>query len=256
VDAGVSYSSRVYRRPDGHDGDDNADAKAGPSQNCIYLQTKAPDNPRLGVVLPAEGGHWIVSLAGMRGGEPAPGEEGFARHIRQLRDTCVGDLLAGAEPVGPVRGFLPGPSLRRHYERRAPDGLVATGDAACTFNPCYGQGMSVAALDALALRKAAERPGGIGHATADAARSGIDRAAKAAWMLSSSEDVRFPATTGGPTGNLVRIQHRYIDRIVASATTSPTVTTRFLEVMSLIAEPSTLFRPAVLTRVLGGFRRH
>ncbi|WP_275557813.1 FAD-dependent oxidoreductase [Streptomyces sp. 5-6(2022)] len=242
VDAGVSYASRMYHRPAGAD----------PGFDALYLQTKAPDAPRLGVVLPVEGDRWIASVGSMRGAQAEPGAAGFDRQLGLLRDPSLRELLAGAEPVGAVRGFWPGPGVRRHYERRAPRGLVAIGDAVCTFNPVYGQGITVSALGARALRAAAERHGGIGHRTAHTARKGIAAAADSAWMLSSSEDVRFPTTTGGPAGVGVRAQHRYLDRVIRRATVDPGVCKALHEVMSMVAAPTALMRPAVLGAVLRG----
>lgn len=240
VDAGIAYSSRLYHRPAGAD----------LGFSALYLQTKAPDVPRLGVLLPVEGDRWIVSLGGMRGAEPEPGEAGFAKHLAQLRDPGLREALAEAEPAGEVRGFLPGPGVWRHYERGGPDGLVALGDASCTFNPVYGQGITVAALGARALRAAALGHRGIGPATVRTARRAIAAATKNPWVMSSSEDVRFPATTGGPSGALVRVQHRFLDRVLTRATTDATVAAAFHEVLSLIAPPTALFRPAVLASVL------
>ncbi|MFE2672984.1 hypothetical protein [Streptomyces hygroscopicus] len=99
---------------------------------------------------------------------------------------------------------------------------------------------------------AAARHGGIGHRTAHTARKGIAAATNTAWMLSSSEDVRFPATTGGPAGVSVRVQHRYLDRVVRRATVDPRVCKALHEVMSLVADPTALMRPAVLAAVVRG----
>ncbi|MFF4921483.1 NAD(P)/FAD-dependent oxidoreductase [Kitasatospora sp. NPDC001261] len=240
VDAGVAYASRIFHRPAGSDLGDQA----------VYLQTKAPDAQRMGVLLPVEGDRWIVSLAGMRGAEPAAGPEGFAEHLGQLRDPLLHEVLQGAEPAGEVRGFLPGPGVRRHYERGGPDGLVVVGDAASTFNPVYGQGVTVALFCARELRRSAKRHGGIGHAAARAARRAVAAASAVPWMISCAEDARFRATAGAPSGALVGLQHRFFDKVLAASTRDPAVTAAFHEVMSLVEPPSLLFRPSVLAAVL------
>ncbi|MFG2907764.1 FAD-dependent oxidoreductase [Kitasatospora sp. NPDC048286] len=241
VDAGVAYASRIFHRPTG--------SELGPGR-AAYLQTKAPDEPRMGVLLPVEGDRWVVSLAGMRGAEPGPGEEGFTEHLGLLRDPLLHELLRDAEPAGGIRGFHPGPGVRRHYERSSPDGLVVVGDAASTFNPVYGQGVTVALFCARELRRTAKRHGGIGHATARAARHAVAAASKIPWMISCAEDARFRATTGAPSGSLVGLQHRFFDKVLAASTRDPAVTSAFHEVMSLVAPPSLLFRPPVLAAIL------
>ncbi|MFE4518515.1 FAD-dependent oxidoreductase [Kitasatospora sp. NPDC056783] len=240
VDAGVAYASRVFHRPAGSDLGNRA----------VYLQTKAPDRPRMGVLLPVEGDRWIVSLAGMRGAEPAADETGFTEHLGMLRDPMLEEVLRGAEPAGEVRGFLPGPGVRRHYERSSPDGLVVVGDAVSTFNPVYGQGVTVALFCARELRRTARRHGGIGHATARAARRAVATVSKIPWMISCTEDARFHATTGAPSGALVGLQHRFFDKVLAGSTRDPEVTAAFHEVMSLVAPPTLLLRPSVLGVVL------
>ncbi|MFI5643172.1 FAD-dependent monooxygenase [Kitasatospora sp. NPDC051705] len=240
VDAGASYSSRIFHRPAGVD----------LGHRAIYLQTKAPDAPRLGVLLPVEGDRWIVSVAGMRGAEPEPGEAGFTKQVGLLRDQSIREALRNAEPDGEVRGFVPGPGVRRHYERSSPDGLVVVGDAVSTFNPVYGQGVTVALFCAQALRRTALRHGGIGHATARDARREIATASKNPWVMSCSEDARFAATTGAPSGALLKLQHRFLDKVLAASVNDPAVTAAFHEVMSLVAPPTLLFRPSVLAAVL------
>lgn len=241
VDPGIAYASRLYRRP----------AVASAALPAAYVQTKAPDDPRFGVLLPVEGDRWLVTVGGLRGGEPGPGEAGFTAQLDRLRDPALRDLVRAAEPAGEVRGFRPGPCVRRHYERRCPDGLVVVGDAACTFNPVYGQGISAAAFCALALRDAVTRHG-LGPLAARRARRGIAAASADAWLIAATEDVRFPGTTGGRSGSAIRLQHAYLDRVLARARVDPTACAAFVAVMSLTRPPTHLFHPKVLWSVLRG----
>ncbi|MHA6765123.1 NAD(P)/FAD-dependent oxidoreductase [Streptacidiphilus sp. PAMC 29251] len=243
VDPGVRYASRLFHHAPGIDA----------SLSALYLQARAPDHPRLGVLLPVEGNRWVVSLAGMRGSEPEPGAAGFDAFLGLLRDPALREVLSTASPAGETHGFRPGASVRRHYQRAAPDGLVVLGDAACTVNPVHGQGISVAAFGALALRDGV-RAHGLGPGTSRLVQTGIAAAAKDAWTMSSAEDVRFPTTTGGPSGAVLRLQHRYLDRVIARSSRDQAVCTRFSEVMTLVAPPAALFRPDVAWPVLRDHR--
>jgi flavin-dependent dehydrogenase len=234
VDAGVAYSTRMFHQPPGID----------PSLSAVYIQHDAPTHPRLGVLLPVEGRRWIVSIGGVRGSEPEPGATGFDTFLGLLRHPALRDLLSAAEPAGEVHGFRPGASIRRHYQRNAPAGLVVLGDAACTFNPVYGQGISIAALGALALRDGL-RKRGLGASASRHIQGRIADVAKSAWLMSSAEDARFPTTAGGPSGPLLHLQHRYLDRVIARASRDEAVCARFTEVMTLVAPPTVLFRPEV-----------
>ncbi|MFD8479398.1 NAD(P)/FAD-dependent oxidoreductase [Kitasatospora sp. NPDC059673] len=241
VDTGVAYASRFYHRPPGRE-----------DQPAVYVQTHAPEHGRFGVLLPVEGNRWIVGIGGMRGFEPSIQPEEFEKQLGQLRDPAIAEAVASAQPVGPARGFVPGPSVRRKHERIDPLGFLALGDASCTFNPVYGQGISVAALGARALREAARRRGGLGPATVREARRAIAATAKNPWVMAAGEDVRFPGTTGGPRGPVIRLQHRFLDRLLTRATTDATVSAAFGHVTAMVEPPSTLLRPSVLGPVLFG----
>jgi 2-polyprenyl-6-methoxyphenol hydroxylase-like FAD-dependent oxidoreductase len=240
VDAGIGYATRLFRRP-----------AAGFSPSfSLYLQAKAPESLRGGVLLPVEGDRWIVSLHAARGAEVPTDEAGFDAFTATLRDPALSEVLAKAEPEGPVRGFHPGGTIRRHYERNSVPGLLVLGDAACTFNPVYGQGLAVAALTALAVRDALG--GSLDAGAVGRAQRAVARTTRNPWLLGTTEDARFPHTRGAPSGRLLRLLHRYLDRVLARASHDEEVLRAFGEVMSLAAPPNRLFRPAVLLGALRG----
>ena len=143
VSAFLGYASRLYRVPGGFASD----------WKGAYVQVAPPAHTRGGIMLPVEGGRWLVTLIGGGRDYPPADDEGFLEFARSLTSPVIYDAIKGAEPLTPVRTHRATENRRRHYERlkRQPDNFIVTGDAACAFNPVYGQGMTAAALGALAL---------------------------------------------------------------------------------------------------------
>jgi 2-polyprenyl-6-methoxyphenol hydroxylase-like FAD-dependent oxidoreductase len=127
-----------------------------------------------------------------------------------------------------------------------PDGLVVTGDAVCAFNPIYGQGMSVAAQEALALRAAlAEGSHDLARRTLQGSLSTITTA----WELAAGSDLAYPEVKGDPT-RAMRIASRYVDRVLGVAERDPEVARRFMAVAGLVEPRTAIFHPRVLGPVL------
>lgn len=179
VDAGLVYASRLYRTPEGAEAFPPAQVTADPG--C--------GRPgRSGLLLPIEGGRWQVSLGGTRGGEPTADPDDFVRFARGLRHPIVAELITGAEPLSDVVLSRSTRNERRYFEKtdRWPEGLIALGDAVATYNPVYGQGMSVAALGARALSGELDRTGILAPGFARR----VQRAA--AKVVDAADDVRRP----------------------------------------------------------------
>jgi hypothetical protein len=165
-----------------------------------------------------------------------------------LPDTRIHELLSSAEAITePVRMRLP-VSVRRRYERlkRLPEGLVSIGDSICAFNPAYGQGMTVLAAEALALRDclAAGRDGLPRRFYARAARI-ID----IPWDIAVGSDLRFEHVAGVRTRK-VRFINAYIGRVYQAGAQDTVVARAFLRVANLMAQPPSLFAPNIVARVL------
>src|SRR5262249_18072539 len=148
------------------------------------------------------------------------------------------DAIRGAEPLTPVAGHRATENRLRHFERlpRWPEGLVVLGDAACAFNPVYGQGMTAAALGALALGEAL-RKGGLGAGMARRFQAKLARANASPWLLATGEDARFPGTVGARRGWLTRFQDWYVGRVLRRSAASPAVRRTLLEVIHLLKGP-------------------
>ena len=114
---------------------------------------------RGGLMLPLEGDRWILTVAGRHGVKPPGDETGFMAYVEGLRTKTIYEAIARAKRLGDIARFGFSVSTRRHYDAlpELPAGLVPLGDAMCRFNPIYGQGMSVAAQEAVGLGHLLER---------------------------------------------------------------------------------------------------
>ena len=245
VDPLLGYASRFYAIPPGFD----------PDWKALYLQADPPATRRTGGLFPQEGGRWICSLSGAGRDYGPTGEAAFLDFAKGLRDPVLYEAIRHAEPLSPITGYRRTANHRRHYERLPawPRGFVVMGDAVCSFNPIYGQGMSVAAISAVALDRC------LREAADDMERRVQRRVARSgagAWLIATGEDLRYRETEAAPTRLSTRLINAYVDRVVATANVDRRVCASLLDVLALSSAPASLFAPAVLARVTASRIRH
>jgi 2-polyprenyl-6-methoxyphenol hydroxylase-like FAD-dependent oxidoreductase len=237
----VGYSTCTFRAP------------TTPRDWKMLYVVAQPPAKRGGLILPMEGNRWMCTVVGAHGDHPPTDFAGYLAFAKTLPAPDIYEALRNAEPLTePVRyGFQAG--LRRHYEKlnRFPQGLLVLGDALCSFNPVYGQGMSAASMYADALQGCLQERVALGWSLKDLSRTFFRAAASAAdrpWQLATGEDFRHPETTG-ERGRALRFLHWYTSKVHVAASVSPQVTERFYEVMHLLKSPTAMFTPAIMWKL-------
>lgn len=241
----LGYSSRLCTPP----------ADPARTWKGMVTQPGPPRNLRGGVIWPTEHGDWLVVLAGTGKDYPPTDDEGFLEFAKSLPAPELYEAIKNAQPISPIYGYRRTENRWRHFERmsRLPDGYVVLGDAVCAFNPVYGQGMTVAALDAATLDECLHQQAKSGRGLTGLPRRFQRRIAgviQTPWQLATATDSRVPGLEGARPNWVTRVTYGYFDSLVEVLPTSPSVSTTFSEVLHLIEPPTALFRPAIFASVL------
>jgi 2-polyprenyl-6-methoxyphenol hydroxylase-like FAD-dependent oxidoreductase len=247
VNAHIGYASRLYRIPENFDGDWLA----------AYVQGAPPERKRGGILFTVEGNRWLVTLIGGGHDYPPSDEHGFLEFAESLPVPIIADAIRAAEPLAPIRTHRATENRLRHFERakELPENFLVLGDAACAFNPVYGQGMTIAALGALTLQECLREQQKL---YANPSCRGLSRrfqrrlakVNKAPWLLATGEDYRYRETEGGSPSLMTKFMHRYMNHVLQLTTRDVMVRSALLHVFSMLAPPSILFRPSNLLRVI------
>lgn len=234
----LTYTTRLFRRD-----------PRGTGVPGVLIVGPTDSNRRMGIVLAQSHERWIVTLAGYFG-EYAPAEDaGFLAYARGLATPDLYRVIRDAEPVGGFASYRFPSSLRRYYERldRFPEGLLVFGDAICSFNPVFGQGMTVAALEAIVLDRTLRE----GHERlARRYFAGVGEVVDMVWSL-MADDLNFPETRGERTVGF-HLVSRYMARLHVAARRDPVVAEAFARVANLLEPPSSVMHPRIAWRLLRG----
>ncbi|MFD8983926.1 NAD(P)/FAD-dependent oxidoreductase [Streptomyces sp. NPDC059564] len=250
VDSGLVYASRLFEAP--------RDRAGEPVENLPIVNVQS--NPsdfvpgRTATIVPIEGGRILGTLSGTYHGQPTGDPEDFVAFAKSIRHPVVGDLMEALTPLDDqvmvTRSTL---NRRRLFEKaRVPRGFLAVGDSVATFNPLYGQGMTVAAQGLVALDALIGKHGLTDPVLTRLAQKAVGRRAAVAYELASSQDILYPGAVGRnprPGSGLVSW---YANRVMATASTQASAAQAFLDVITMTKMPTAWLRPKTLFMVLRG----
>ena len=196
--------------------------------------SRSGQHHRSGTLMEIEGGRWMVVLAGINDYPPTD-EEGYLAFARSLPDLALYEAIKGATPISPIYGYRRTENRFRHFEGiKLPEQFLVMGDALCCFNPVYGQGMTVAALEAQVLDACLRK----GRKKLASFQKKVARTLAFSWRVATASD--------GRRG----FSRYYADSIVALLPRDKAVLLTFLEVAHMIRSPLALFHPGIIAKVL------
>jgi 2-polyprenyl-6-methoxyphenol hydroxylase-like FAD-dependent oxidoreductase len=204
----------------------------------IVIQTTQPPFPRGGTLMTVEKGRWIIGLGGIEDYPPTK-QAGFLAFAKTLPDQTLYEATQTGKPCSPIYGYRRTENRRRHFENiRNLEGLVVVGDALCTFNPTYGQGMTVCAMEAQALDACLTRSKGL-RGLAHAFQQHAARILRAPWASAIAID-----------GQKQGFATWYRKHLISLASDDPKTFLRVLEVAHMLRHPMALIHPTLVLRVI------
>jgi 2-polyprenyl-6-methoxyphenol hydroxylase-like FAD-dependent oxidoreductase len=237
VNAFIGYASRLYQPP--------ADWQA--NWRAVFVQMAPPHRTRGGALFPIEANRWLVGMAGGDRDYPPTTEAEFLEFARSLPTPIIYRAIQAATPLTDIHSYRGTENRLRYYDRlpRHPEHFVVVGHAACAFNPIYGQGMTVAALEAQTLDRSLRH-----SLSARQIQQKLAKAHETAWTLATLQDYRYRGTAGARPSIASRLMNAYLDRAVILCTHDAGVYRTLLEVMHMLKPSAALFRPGIAVQVL------
>ncbi|WP_042454318.1 FAD-dependent oxidoreductase [Neobacillus dielmonensis] len=245
VKIGLIYISKVFQLP--------ADLNRDWTIKLVY--PNPPQEKIGGTISKIEGNRYIVTFIGYHDEidekQVLKNDSSFLELAKKLPKDDIYQALKEAVPVSNTSVFRVPQIIWRKYEKikQLPNGLLLIGDTICRIDPVFGQGMSIAVLETLALQNLLQNEH---QSQQQLIRAFQQRAAKIIapiWSMVLTEDFRYPATIGKKPFILPFMQWYSKNIFLLSAQNQETYHT-FIKVMNLVRPITILMNPKILYRVL------
>jgi 2-polyprenyl-6-methoxyphenol hydroxylase-like FAD-dependent oxidoreductase len=242
--APINYSTALFKRA----------GRAEELPTTLVAAHYGPPYPEDGVAIAGvaaiENDQWIVTLIGYDDAWPGRTLDAFRAACAKLpslfAEVAVGDLTEK------IAFYRQAESRRRDFAAlgHLPARLLSAGDAVASFNPVYGQGMTLAALHASCLSEYL-RTGPDLHA-APTGFFGLQRVVTdAAWMISAGGDAaRLDAQSGAEVPDEVSHQRQAMNQLMRATFVDADVYRAVETVLYMLAHPATLADPALIGRAV------
>lgn len=243
ISINIDYSTAIFAKP----------PDAPPDWLLLVTISNPPHERRGGVIMPIENNQWMVTLTARHPQSPPPAtDEEFLAFAQTLRTRSIFNAIKNAKRITPIARHRFTGSKRVHWERieTLPRGLLLLGDAACHFNPLFGQGMSAAAQQALALKQLLATASDESDPLGWLQRVYFERVAAvldAPWSVAIS-DLIYPETIGKRPETFDRTM-QFSAGLLRLAVKDPDVHALMVEVQQLLKPPSVYNNPELHRRI-------
>lgn len=241
----LGYATRRYRIPEGTMTD----------WKVMLISHTPPQQTRLGYLAYVEENQWIATLGGYGRDFPPLDERGYLEFARSLPSPRFYETIAAAEPLSEIVAHRATMNRLYHYDRLPiPTGFVVLGDAVCALCPVYGQGMTVSALAAIALRDWLQTQSQL-PLNSVAFQQALAASNEQAWTVAAERDSEFPFTQGQlPRGEswVDRLLAEYIKRLQKGSHQDPQLNEMSIRVAHLLDSPVSLFKPRIAIKAFLG----
>jgi len=242
---GASFASRLYRRePGALGGRAGSTVIAGPGSPGSQRSPGSRRSPHGAMLLAQEGGTFVLTTVSLGGAEPPGDDAGLLAFSRRLPGPDAAEVTSTAARLSKIVRLRYPRGIWRRYDQltRFPAGFLVTGDALCSLSPVQAQGMSVAALEAVLLRRLLAEGAQQLAPRFFTAAAGLLRVP---WAISCGpgQACAGPGRPGFPG---------YLSRLYAAAAGDPVLAAALLRVASLVSPPGELFTDEMRSRVRDG----
>ncbi|OBG56034.1 oxidoreductase [Mycobacterium sp. E1715] len=238
LDIGIYYATQQFRIPDGLI-----------AEKVVVAGASHDKSLGLGMLC-YEDGTWVLTTFGVANVKPPQTFPEMLELAEELVPPHVNAALKQADPIGePAFHAFPASKWRRYDKLdRFPAGIIPLGDAVASFNPTFGQGMTMTSLQAGHLRRALKLPDD--QLAAELSRA-TAKSTFPVWTMNAIGDVTFHhAETKGPIPWWWRPSGALFDQFLGAAETDPVLAEWFLRRFSLLDSLYMVPPPRIVGRTI------
>ncbi|EEL34344.1 FAD/NAD(P)-binding protein [Bacillus toyonensis] len=219
---------------------------------CNMLMSPSfPENPYGVLIQTIEDNRYFVTFSGYANEKAPQTDDEFYDFAENLSISNVTEFLNKAEGITDIKTYKIPYQVRRRFDlvNNVPEGLLVVGDAQCRFDPVFGQGVSVAAMEAHQLQLLLQSRKQLDKTFTQQFYKKTADIIEIPWDMTTTEISRHPQLKRELTTKQ-KFQLWYTKQIYRLSASDSDVYIRLVRVMNLIRSPFHLFHPKVLLAVL------